>query len=364
MNWDNDGAGSAPAPREPGNTPPLFAALHWTMQHRWRGRIAFETGDGERGTIQVADGRVTGLECDAFSPARMVDLMRRAGILDERQIDRLRKYTRRTGTDPVSAALETGMISRATLSAIREFTARETILGLLLERGLRATPVQDELTGAPGRDLGLPVPFLLKEAHRRHQETPSIRQVVTGPDQVFIRTGTGDDPALRRWEELPVSPAERQVFFFVDGRRSVEDLALATCQSVHEVGRALASLHSSGLVRSLSPIEAAKRRKGDPGRAAGRSSLLRLFAMVLALGLSVLALRQLSLTTPPAPGRVDDFHLLLRQASALRVQAAGCLFRIREGRAPADFDELLEHRLVLPGDRKAAAMRELLQEAP
>lgn len=362
MTWDH--APESPAsPTRQGGTPPLFAALQWALQHQWRGHIAYETGDGSRGTIQVADGRVTGVECDDLAPARLLDLMRRAGILEDRQVARLERYTRKTGMDPVSAALETGMISRATLAALREATAREALLRLLLERDLRANPVQQESPGFPGRDLSLPLPFLLKEAHRRHQEAPAIRQVVTGPDQVFVRTGAGRNPDLRRWEDIQVSPAERQIFFFVDGRRSVEDLALATCQSIHEVGRGLAALHAAGLVQSLTPREAARRRTRDPGTSAGRSSLLRLAAMTLALALAIVGLRGASQMTPPAPRGTDDFHLLLRQASDLRVQAAGCLFRMREGRPPADFEELLDHRLVVPGDRRAATMRDVLQEA-
>lgn len=362
MTWDQ-APESPPAQTRQGGPPPLFAALQWTLQHQWRGQIAYETGDGVRGTVQVGDGRVTGLECDDLAPARLLDLMRRAGILEERQVARLERYTRKTGTDPVSAALETRMLSRATLAALREATARETLLRLMLERDLRANPVQQETPGFPGRDLSLPIPFLLKEAHRRHQEAPTIRQVVTGEDQVFVRTGAGRDPDLRRWEDLQVSPAERQIFFFVDGRRSVGDLALATCQSIHEVSRGLAALHASGLVQSLTPQEAARRRRRDPGKSAGRSSLLRLAAMTLALVLAFLGLREASRLAPPAGPGTDDFHLLLRQSSDLRVQAAGCLFRMREGRPPADFEELLDHRLVVPGDRRAATMRDVLQEA-
>jgi len=367
MNWDEAPEQSHPAAPQ-GATPPLFAALQWVQQRQWRGRIAFESPEEPRGVLHVGDGRVNDLECDALTPARLIDVMLRAGVLDERRVERLAKISRRTGVDPVALSQETGMVSRATLSAIRESTAREVLLGLLLERNLRARPLQEDLPGAPGRggDLGLPIPYLLKEAHRRYQEIPSIRQVVTGPDQVFVRTGAGTDSGLPRWEDLPASPAERQVFFFLDGRRSVQEVSLATCQSVHEVGRALASLHASGLVRPLTPTEMSKRRKGDPSKAPGRASLVRLFTLALALAMAIAGLRGAVLLSPPpqVPEAEDSFRLMLRQASSYRVQAARCLFRIREGRSPSDFEEILERQLVLPGDRKAAMMRELLQEAP
>lgn len=363
MTWDRTPDTPA-APVQAGSPPPLFGALHWAVQHQWRGVIAFEAEDGSRGMIHVGDGRVMGLDCDSLSPARLMDLLRRSGILDDRQVERLARRARKTGMDPVAMALETGMVSRGTLAAIREAVARETMLALMLERGLRARQVPEERPGPAVRDLSLPIPFLLKEAHRRHQEAHAIRQVVTGEDQIFVRTGTGMGSSLLRWEELPMSPAERQVFFFVDGRRSVGDLALATCQSVHEVSRALASLHAAGLVRALSPQEAARRRKGGADKAAGRLSLWRMAAMTLALGLAIVSLREASVQTPTILHGGDTFHQLMRQASSLRVQAAGCLFRMQEGRPPRDFDELLEHHLVVPGDRKADMMRDVMQEAP
>lgn len=336
-----------PAPARAANrTPPLFAALHQAYGEGREGILTVQDND-ETYSVGVAGGRVVNLTHPDAGSKAVVDLLGRAGLIGPADISAAERIARHADILLEEALVRTGRVSSGSVSNVREMLYRETLLNLILARTVEVTPTWTTRRG--GRETcALPIPFLLKEAQRRSQELPGIREAIANPDQVFERSHQGDEG---RWEDLKLPAAERQVFFFVDGRRSVAEVALATCQSEFEVSRAIKSLLDQGLLRRNSGTS------GPRASRSGRSGILRTLALILAAAGLVLAntvgagLHSLSRGTRTTP---DLYHAVLSAGPEQRLLGAVRLYRLAFEQRPT-FQDLLEERLVLPSDARAAA---------
>ncbi|HOI09569.1 MAG TPA: hypothetical protein PK313_03740 [Myxococcota bacterium] len=344
--------GESPARNAP---PPLSTALYEAYQGGRSGALRVFREDRPGARILVRRGRVVLVEHPDTSPTAIVDLLRRTGLLDEAGIAVAQRFARKRGESLDEAAVSAGLVSAGTLNNIREQVQRETVLDLMLARDVDVDPDWGEGAGA-GRELcTLPIPFLLKEAQRRASEVGPIRRVVPSMETLFVRSA--DLEGLREsWENLGMSPAERQVYFFVDGQRTVEDLATVTCQSRFAVTRALAALIQTGHIQqriSTGPV--------GPART-GRSVLVRIGAMVVATGALVLLVLSLagstaSLWSHAAAQRTfdDPFRTLQDEASRARLVGAIRLYDLMYRNRPGSFQDLLDDGLVAPSDARAAA---------
>jgi hypothetical protein len=347
---------SSPEPPRQAAPPPVFALLAQAFRQNLAGTLSIPLADGNTASLIISGARVVQVSHPTTSSAAILNALQRAGILTDRDLHRIERAARKASIPLDEGAVAAGIVSTSTLAAIREALCREAVVALALDRTL-----QPAATWTPVRGLrescALPLPFLLREAQKRHGETPNIHRVVSGPQQVFGRSSAGRPHEEERWEDLKVGAGERQVYFFVDGRRTVAELSLATCQSEFEVSRALASLAEGGLVR---PIGA---RDVPPVNArAARSALLRLVALLAAVVLLVggIAWGSWSGRLAPIPSladaSTDPYRSLIRDAPHLRIVGAARQFQIVFNRPPATFQELLDERLVLPTDARAAAL--------
>ena len=347
--------GGDPTRAPSSSAPPLFMALAGALRERRSGTIAVVCGE-DRVAVQVREGRVTGVTHPDAGPAAVVDLLRRSGFLTDRQVVRAERLSRKTQTLPDDALVEVGAVSAGTVANVRELLCREALLDLVLRRDVEVQVSWTLLRGAREMCL-LAIPFLLKEAQRRAQDTPAVRQVVTSPAAIFGRTAVLDHPGkAEHWEDLKLPVAERQVYFFIDGRRSVADLALATCQSEFDVGRALRSLAGSGLARA---VGAGATRSA--AQVVSRSALLRALSLFAAVAVLVAALATgvwiNFIEGSGAAGRLaDPFRQVAADAPSRRIAAALRLYRLTFARPAESFNDLLSEGMVMPTDARAAVV--------
>lgn len=318
--------------------PPLFAAM--AALQKSDGVLQVRAGDAQA-TITVMQGRVVEVVHERTSPGAVVDLLVHTGVLTPEDVARAVRGAGGRDT-PVDAAVRAaGFVGEATLANTREFLCHEVLMDLLLR-------ADAEVSGpaAPGRlrreMCAMPVRFLLREAQKRATEEPAVRQVVPSDDLVHVRTtALSSRGGVRRWGDLPLSPAERQVFVAVDGERSVAEVARVTGQSCYKVARALKTLIEMDLVRLASPPAV-----GPTGNtvASGTARMVRVAALALLLA----ALVRLGVAWAGdggASGAGEAWAAVVTRGANGGLTEAARVYHLIHGRPPALLDDLAREGL-------------------
>lgn len=334
---------------------PLYRVLLEAYRSGRDGVItAFRSGEDTRTPITLRQGRVVSVSHDNTTIRGVASMLVRVGILSDRELEKARREATRREVYLEDYLVRQGLISKGTITAAREKAAVELLMDFLLRHDLEVTATWSAPRGVR-ETLALPIPYLLKEAQRRASLAPAIRRVVTGLDCVFAKASdVHGREAPVRWEDLKMSAAERQVYFFVDGRRTVSDLILATSQSEFEVALALHALVEMQLVV---PVHGA-----GPGRAtrhAERSAMARIGGLSVAV-LGLLGAIYLVLGVGSGGGsaspRPNLFESLLQEAPLRRVAGAIRIADLCLDVDPTSHEDLVRAGLVLPEDRRVAAL--------
>ncbi len=337
---------------------PLYRALRDAYRSGRDGVITvFRSGEDTRTPVTLRQGRVVSVAHDSTTIQGVTSVLVRIGILSDRHLAKAQREAARRGVYLEDFLVERGLVCKGTIAATREKAAVELLMEFLLRPDLEVTATWSVLRGVR-ETFALPIPYLLKEAQRRASLAPAIRRTVRGSDSVFAKTsdvqGRG---APARWEDLKMSAAERQVYFFVDGRRTVADLILATSQSEFEVALAL---HSLAEMKLVVPVQGV-----SPGNAilhAARSSTHRFLGLTSAI-LVLLGSIYLGLTTEsvggdatlPRPG-ASTFGSLLQEAPLRRVAGAARIADLYGDVDIASHEDLVQAGLALPEDRRAVIL--------
>lgn len=319
--------------------PPLFAAM--AALQRSDGVLSVRVGDA-RATITVMQGRIVDVVHERTSPSAIVNLLVHVGVLTPEDVTRA---TRRQRDAPVDAAVRAaGFVGEATLANTREFLCHEVLMDLLLRTDIEVSaPVPP---GRTAREMcAMPVRFLLREAQKRAAEEPEVRKVVPCDDLVYARTGVLLSPdGARRWGDLPLSPAERQVFVAVDGVRSVAEVARVTGQSRYKVARALKTLLELNLVRAVPVHQASSSRTRDTA-ASGVVRMVRVaVAALLVAALVRLGVAWVGNGGKPAVG--DAWAAVVTHGANGGLVEAVRVYHLIHGRAPSGMDDLVREGLT------------------
>ncbi len=355
-----------PSSRDPEPQASSGSPLYRTLLEAYRsGRDGVITvarsGEDTRTPITLRRGRVVSVSHNNTTIQGVASMLVRVGILSDRELEKARREATRREVYLEDYLVQRGLISKGTIAAAREKAAVELLMDFLLRHDLEVTATWSAPRGVR-ETFALPIPYLLKEAQRRASLAPAIRRVVTGPDCVFAKASDvhgREVPA--RWEDLQVSAAERQVYFFVDGRRTVSDLILATSQSEFEVALALHALVEMQLVI---PVHGA-----GPGRAtrhAERSALARIGGLTVAV-IALLGVLYLVLGAGAggqASLRPDPFESLLQEAPLRRIAGAIRIANLCADVDPTSHEDLVRAGLALPEDRRASILLRAGQSDP
>lgn len=307
--------------------------------------------------LTLRQGRVVSVSHESTTIQGVARVLARVGILSEQDLARAEREAVKRGVYLEDYLVQKGLVSKGTIAATREKAAVELLMDLLSRDDISVTVSSSQLRGIR-EAFSLPIPYLLKEAQRRSTLAPTIRRAVPGPDSVFAKASQvrGQGSPVR-WEDLRLSAAERQVYFFVDGRRTVADLMLATAQSEFEVSRALHGLLEMQLV-----VPVVGGRSDAAIAHVVRSSTRRIAGMAIAivclLGAIYTFVNLEAYRENPFVSRANTpaFETMLREAPLIRLMGA---IRIADLFGDVDItshDDLVLARLALPEDRRAAML--------
>ncbi len=315
-------------------------------------------GEEARISITLRQGRVVSVAHETTTIEGVVATLVRVGILSEKDLARARRDAARREVYLEDYLTQCGLVSKGTISATREKAATELLMRLLLCGDLEVTAAWSSPRGVR-ESFTLPIPFLLKEAQRRASVAPAIRRAVPGLDAVFAKTSDLCRQEERpRWEDLKMSAAERQVYFFVDGRRTVADLMLSTAQSEFEVSQAL---HSLLEMRLIAPVHGAVSATTHVARSSTRRLAGLAAAVVALLGVIYLILApegdDRKSFSPRSRGLT--FESLLHNAPLRRVEGAARIADLFGEVEVHSFEDLVRAGLALPEDRRAAVLLRL-----
>lgn len=334
--------------------PPVLRAIATIYQRNASGTLNVGDGETTKLSMFIKDGRILNVAHPDLSSDSIGALLLDSGLVTRRRLQKAITQSRAAGTTLDYYLATTRIVSAVTIHHLVDGWCAELVLAAMNDNDAKVSFSRVQHEGLR-KNCQIPLPWLLKEFRRRETEAPVIAMTIPDPSVSFVRTSQLEsEPIDELWEEIDLGAAEKQVYFYVDGARTVDDLAMATGQSRFAVMRAVAGMIKSGdIVATLEPARRANRRHAlrSSGRAA--SMVVVLLALLAVTGAAVLR------------GHVAD----LSEIVELRSSAWGDLFQtsakqrvsgavlsyllITEDDEPAP-DELLERRLILPGDVQTA----------
>lgn len=332
--------------------PPVFLAMARMYKEGSDGLINIEIGES-RSSITINQGRVVAVASPETTTNAIVHFFQMLGLVREKDIEKAEKIARKRGELLEDALVTLGVISKGTLANTREMLSREVVINMCLRLDPVVTIARTDrkLT----REVcSIPIPFLLREAQKRAHDLPKVRAEVPSYDMVFVKTNKGGKE-FERWEDLKMNPSERQVYFFIDGTRTVKEVAFACGQSLFHVARSIMILLGMGLIRVANP----EKDKGLIRKTSGsilRRIMCMTFVAIILLGLEVWG-AMFSLQTVEIPNAYNDPYVALKAGAPERRLKAGLnLYQVLYADKKPVFDDMVLAKLALPSDRRAAAI--------
>jgi len=354
----------APAARPPRKLPLLIRALATIYQRNASGMLNVSRDNETFLSMFIKEGRILNVSHADVSSGAVGSALLAAGMITQRRLDRAIKRSIAAKTPLDSWLAQSRTVSAVSIHHIVDSRCSEVVLETM---NAEAVQVSFSRTLPEGlrKNCQIPLPWLLKEFKRRERDLPAIMARIPDNKAAFIRTASlASAPEPEVWEDLDLGAAEKQVYFFVDGTRDVDQLAAATGQSSFSVMRAVASLISDGFL--VATLEPARHRKARHG--------LRVSSRAAALTIGIAAFVGMLVFGIGAGYRVDFSEVLnvrslawgdlFDQASDSRVQGAVLIDRMMSTEPNPAPDGLLAAHLILPYDIQAAvSMFKQAQEA-
>lgn len=305
-------------------------------------------------TIYVGNGKVVNLDSPDFSPERVIEVLNRMRILSTDYVIKINKIAKKENMKPTHVAVSMNLAQENTVVRVQDFLLKEALLQLMMDETADVSFTR-ELPGAIAYELRMPIPFLLKEVQKRQKEWPAIKTKVPFMRAVFRRKDATDPVNGNKlaWEDLPLQGIEKIVYFFLDGERTVSQIADLAFISEFDAARAIYSLLSRDLAVKVTYYQDENKSGKSKGKKGGIAITAAYFLFFIILGLVSFGLSNMWLNKLPTKG-IDQISKLMDIQSEERIHTAISVFKIRNGRWPEDFNELLEAKLALPGDKKAA----------
>jgi hypothetical protein len=308
--------------------------------------------------IHLKEGKVVHAVPPPGSDWLLGHVLVESGTVPEKKLFRLLRRQRKTGRPLESLLIEQELVTRDILGKYLDLQIRETVLPLFLREDV-TTDFRDEPPVVNDLVRPVPIPFLLKEVEKRAKEWPILRRLGLTLDEVYDKTGESIGRFLV--DDAPDVPggqlgaSERLAYYYVNGHKTVRQVAFASCLGEFEALRALALLKRRGFVNL-------REKKGRGEEAEVPTIWPRLvtvaFSLVLAAlvaGLVLVQPAQLRQLFGALTGSAD-----LRSGAVLRAQEAELRTAIDLhfallGRYPQALPELAAAG-VLPGEQLAALL--------
>ena len=246
--------------------------------------------------LHFADGAIVDLVCTPEDTSRFTEFLVASEALTPKALEKLVRKAERSGRGIDDYLIASKRFTEDVLARYLELHLRETILELMTMTGVRC----ELRTDAPQRNLWVspqPVPWFLKQAKLRQAAWPGLRQriasdalvfekdpqhisTVLGQGVVSVGTTQGAAPAASEEARVHFGAAERSVFYFANGRKTVTQIGFAAGLSEFETYRALVTMFDAGYLKVTENTGRGEQRRFN---ARWLSYGLRVFALGLVL---------------------------------------------------------------------------------
>lgn len=234
--------------------------LKLLYSNRKSGVLKVQSAEGEL-LIHFKEGKIVGVEMPRGQEWIIGQYLTEGEVLSERRLLKALKISTQKRLSPEEILVNKRYISPDVLKRYMDLYSREVILPLFGKVGLVCSFSSDE----PVENVWLPpvsVPYLLKEGERRAKEWPLLSKripspaVVYGKDKSFISqvVKEGEDegnPLFSDKVDPELGANERIVYYFVDGKKTVKQLARTGGLDLFSTYKALYNLENKFMVKVL-----------------------------------------------------------------------------------------------------------------
>lgn len=200
----------------------------------------------------------------------LAEYLLRSGTIETRALLAARKVAQRSDVPLEDALVQRKDVSPDVLKRFVDLQTAEMLLPLFRKRGLSIRFVEERPHPSPYA-TALPISYVLKEAERVNTRWPQTRQRVGRPEAIFEKEGNvlaemlGHELPDREEEPLPdLSANARLVYFFVNGERTIEQIARSSGITVFDAMSAMKELLDAYLI-SLVTTHGPGETIGDTG---------------------------------------------------------------------------------------------------
>lgn len=235
--------------------------LKLLYKNRKTGVLKVQSAEGEL-LVHFREGKIVNVDMPRGQEWIIGQYLTEGEVLPERKLLKVLKIASEKNLPPEEVIVSKKFMSPDVLRRYMDLYSREVILPLFGKIGLVCSFVAEE----PLENRWLPpvsVPFLLKEGEKRTREWPLLAKripsanVVYGKDKSFISQVMKDgdstgNPLFSDKVDPELGANERIVYYFVNGKKSVKQLARASGLDLFSSYKALYNLENKFMVKVLS----------------------------------------------------------------------------------------------------------------
>ncbi|MBD90073.1 MAG: hypothetical protein CL940_07035 [Deltaproteobacteria bacterium] len=340
------GGGGSP-PRGPSDGSLRSVLAHLNDDER-SGIVETQDGDNNTTRLHLRRGTIVSVEQTSNADSWLLaEYMLRTKSISTRALLKARKRALKNDQALEEVLIERKLLSEDLLKRLMALEAEETLMPLFRVEGLEVKFLEERpipaLFGSP-----LPLSYVLKEAERQAKRWPALRRKVGRPDAIYRLDGAfstsamGFEPADEEDElEIELSGDARLVYFFVNGRRTTEQIARCCALSLFQTMNAMDELLQAylvALVTTHGPGEKIRERSSFFPRLVWTVTSLAMIAAlaVLGEGVSALAKQEAAIVIPA------ELKSAARMSHLRDTQESIRLFELSRGRFPHQLTELTE----------------------
>ncbi|MFT5431007.1 MAG: hypothetical protein ACI9OJ_001686 [Myxococcota bacterium] len=313
--------------------------------------------DGET-RIHLQDGKVVGLETEETPEWTLEEFLVSSDTLSVRELRSALKRAEAKGQTLEDYLVASEMVTRDVLGRFIELEIREILFRLFERSGITCRFEKSEAPQANPWISAIPIPFLVKEAAKRGEKWPDLRRKIPHHDIVFDKVDAHIESVLGSDRRIDVTPNERVVYFYVNGKKTAHQVAFAACLGEFDAFSALARLRELELITQLK-----QHGKGEAQRSGRRfgPAVIKLsaYGVAAAVVAALVILRPLALGSPGE--LVAPIPMILAAGQDIargdRYRSAIETFRLREGHYPLEPSELNAAKLLSADDVEHLAHR-------
>lgn len=340
-----------------------FARVFKLMYEKRRTGVLEVLGPDGETRIHLQEGKVINVETTDGDVWRLGEFLTESDTVAQNELVRITRKARKSGRTVEMELLARRRLTEDILKRFVELDMRETIFPLFMKTGITCKFTDTEPTASMWA-APIPVAFFLKQAQKRSKAWPLLHKRIPHDDLVFNKVEAYVPIVLGQIEGLVVSEDEetreaaaqdhiggneRIVYYYINGKKTVRQLAYASCLGEFETYEALVKLFEGGYVEVHS-----EHGKGE--RLKKKHVILPMVTRVIAYAIPAIVVAWMALIRPGAledpaalvalaPPELDG--LLARHGTA-RIDRALEAHFLATGEYPEHPRELVEAGLLEP----------------